>query len=383
MASEQKLNDDEKVRLITFYKENQELWVVKGITRSEKIQKKEELVDEFEGKFTIETLEKVFHILKTNFQREYNKYEKDGKIPNKPWKFYEHMLFLKEEPRKIARTQFTTDERETLITFYHSNPLLWNHGLTKYRDRNIRRALIQKLVEDLDDKFTEDDIKKEWNSLMSRYRKERQAENTSKSSGAGIDDVYHSSWKYFDHMTFLETTPEYDPLMSTLESFDNLPIPPAKKSKSNQESDARAALYTALAKSFEKPTSPPTSTISEPKNDENSRLMERANLFGKTVADNLLQCDPKDWTLIKKKIFDLFFDYEQGNLRRNNAVNPFNNNGNYVPPAYPNFIPPVQSFAELHNNEQSRSGFQDYGAFNQPMQPLSRNKCCCFFNQKI
>jgi len=293
------------------------------------------------------------------------------------------MLFLKEEPRKIARTQFTTDERETLITFYHSNPLLWNHGLTKYRDRNIRRALIQKLVEDLDDKFTEDDIKKEWNSLMSRYRKERQAENTSKSSGAGIDDVYHSSWKYFDHMTFLETTPEYDPLMSTLESFDNLPIPPAKKSKSNQESDARAALYTALAKSFEKPTSPPTSTISEPKNDENSRLMERANLFGKTVADNLLQCDPKDWTLIKKKIFDLFFDYEQGNLRRNNAVNPFNNNGNYVPPAYPNFIPPVQSFAELHNNEQSRSGFQDYGAFNQPMQPLSRNKCCCFFNQKI
>ena len=34
-------------------------------------------------------------------------------------------------------------------------------------------------------------------------------------------------------------------------------------------------------------------------------------LFGETVADNLLQCDPKDWTMLKKKIFDLFYDYEQ------------------------------------------------------------------------
>ena len=55
------------------------------------------------------------------------------------------MLFLKEEAKKIARVQFTTEERETLITFYHSNPPLWDHGLTEYRDRNIRRVLIQTL----------------------------------------------------------------------------------------------------------------------------------------------------------------------------------------------------------------------------------------------
>ena len=283
------------------------------------------------------------------------------------------MLFLKEEP-KTTRVSFTTEERETLITFYHTNPPLWNHGLADYRDRNIRRALIQKLCEDLDDKFTEEDIKKEWNVLLTRYRKERQAKKTSRSSGAGVDDVFNSSWEHFEHMAFLETTPETDSAMSTLDKSDDTTPPAPKKSKSSQESEARAALYTALAKSFEKPTSPPPSS-SELKEDGNN-FMERANLFGKTVAHNLLQCDPKDWTPIKKKIFDLFFDYEQGNLTsRNNSATPFNS-FNYSQPnatAYQNLGYTGHQTPAQPQNNQSSSGFQDYGGFNHQMQPLHRN----------
>ena len=169
---------------------------------------------------------------------------------------------------------------------------MWNHGLADYRDRNIPRALIQKLCEYLDDKFTEGDIK-------------RQAEKTSRSSGAGVDDVFNSSWEYFEHMAFLKTTPEIDSAMSTLDKSDDKTPPAPKKSKSSQESEARAALYTTLTKSFEKLTSPPPSS-SELKKDGN-KLMERANLFGKTVGDNLLQCDPRDWTLIKKNNFLICF----------------------------------------------------------------------------
>ena len=194
--------------------------------------------------------------------------------------------------------------------FYHINPPLWSHGLADYRHRNIRRALIQKLCEDLDNKFTEEDIKKEWNVLLTRYRKERQAEKTSRSSGAGVDDVFNSSWEHFEHMTFLETTPETDLAMSTLDKSDDTTPPAPKKPKSSQESEVRAALYTTLAKSFEKPTSPPPSS-SELKKDGNN-LMERANLFSKTVADNLLQCDPKDWTLIKKKKLICFLIMSKG-----------------------------------------------------------------------
>ena len=97
--------------------------------------------------------------LRASFLREHKKYQKEGKLPNKGWKFYESMLFLKNEP-KTNKMAFTSEECETLITFYQANPALWNHGMIEYRDRIIRCALIQKLCEEFDEKFTKDDTKK-------------------------------------------------------------------------------------------------------------------------------------------------------------------------------------------------------------------------------
>ena len=85
-------------------------------------------------------------------------------------------------------------------------------------------------------------------------------------------------------MTFLESTPETNSPLGTLDKSEITP-PAPKKSKASQQSDARAALYTALAKSFDKPTAPQPNT-SGSKKGENS-LAERANLFGKSVTDNL------------------------------------------------------------------------------------------------
>ena len=99
-------------------------------------------------------------------------------------------------------------------------------------------------------------------------------------------------------MTFLESTPETNSSLSTLDKCEIRP-PAPKKSKAPQESDTRASLYIVLAKSFDKPIAPQPNT-SESRKDENS-LAERANLFGKTVADNLLQCDPKDLDTDKEK----------------------------------------------------------------------------------
>ena len=48
---------------------------------------------------------------------------------------------------------------------------------------------------------------------------------------------------------------------------------------------------------------------SEPKSD--SVLAEKANLFGKVVADTLLQHEIKEWVYLKKKIMKVFFDYDQ------------------------------------------------------------------------
>ena len=70
-----------------------------------------------------------------------------------------HMLFFKNE-LKTSKVTFTSEKRETLITFYKTNPALWNHRMIEFRDRDIPCALIQKLREEFDEKFTEDDIKR-------------------------------------------------------------------------------------------------------------------------------------------------------------------------------------------------------------------------------
>ena len=189
MASQEentKLTDVGKFKLIDFYRENPDLWVTnQGVSRTKKLLKKEELVKEFDGKFSIEILEKVFHGLRASYLREHKKY-KDGNLPKKTWKFYESMLFLSENG-PMQKAVFTTEEREILITFYEANPVLWNHGMVEYRHRNLRRALLQKLVLEFDEKFSEEEIKKEWNTLSTYYKREKQKELLSKPSGAGTD----------------------------------------------------------------------------------------------------------------------------------------------------------------------------------------------------
>ena len=119
-------------------------------------------------------------------------------------------------------------------------------------------------------------------------------------------------------MTFFESTPENNSLLKTLDKCEITPSA-TKKSKASRESDGRAALYITVAKSFDKSNAPQPNT-SESKKGENS-LTERTKFFGNTVVDNLLQSDRKDWTLIKKIFFDLFFDYKQGNLTpRSNII---------------------------------------------------------------
>ena len=110
----------------------------------------------------------------------------------------------------MQKALFTTEKREILITFYETNPALWIHGMVEYRDRNLRRALLQKLVLESDEKFSKEEINKEWNTLSTYYKREKQKEFLSKPSGAGTDQVFNSNGEHLDQMVFLETTPDVD-----------------------------------------------------------------------------------------------------------------------------------------------------------------------------
>ena len=93
-----KLTNKEKLKLIES-KKSANYGLHRGITRSQRALKKEELVEEFDKKFSIDILEKTFHASRASFLREHKKYQKEGKLPNKGWKLYESMLFLKNEPK--------------------------------------------------------------------------------------------------------------------------------------------------------------------------------------------------------------------------------------------------------------------------------------------
>ena len=85
-----------------------------------------------------------------------------------------------------------------MITFYEANPTLWNHGMVEHRDRNLRRALLQELVLEFDEKFSEEEIKKEWDTLSTYYKREKQKKLLSKPSGARTDQVFNSNWEHLD-----------------------------------------------------------------------------------------------------------------------------------------------------------------------------------------
>jgi len=189
-----KLSDEEKKTLIKFYKENPALWNSNDPYYKNKVQRslvKIKLTTLFEDKYSEDVLEKTFHSLRTSMLREVKKLD-NGIAPKKTWKFFEDMDFLRGDLNKKKGVQFEADEIERIIDFYRENASLWNHHLGEYRDRNLREALLNKLVVEFNEKFTMADLKQQWHNLITTYKREKQRMDSSKLSGSGTSEVYVS-----------------------------------------------------------------------------------------------------------------------------------------------------------------------------------------------
>ena len=82
MADEQKLSEEEKIKLIEFFKNNEALWSSETHFRNneEKASIKQQLVELYDGKYTENFLDTKFRALRTGFVRELKKYkEKEPK----------------------------------------------------------------------------------------------------------------------------------------------------------------------------------------------------------------------------------------------------------------------------------------------------------------
>lgn len=120
------------------------------------------------------------------------------------WKFYKNFDFLVGSLTK-KKNEFESVEKEQLFDFCWENEPLWNHYLKEYRDRNLWEAKLRELMEQFQRQFTLAQIKQQHN-LLRNYKREKQRDESSKSSGSGSSENCTSSWSYYYLMLFTENT---------------------------------------------------------------------------------------------------------------------------------------------------------------------------------
>ena len=163
-------------------------------------------------------------------------------------------------------------------------------------------SLLEKLVDEFDNKFKIEDIKQEWHSLQVRYKREKAREEGSKTSGSGCSEAYYSTWEHFKQMEFLDDTANVEKSYTSIDSEPYVPPLKQKEGEKKEERNAKMQSWKSLTKSLKSKML--EECASEPKSD--NLLAEKANLFGKVVTDTLLQYEIKEWVYLKKKIMDVF-----------------------------------------------------------------------------
>ena len=212
-----KLSDPEKVELLGELQQRPCLWKSGGPwTKKEKNDALDELC--LKLNVTSDTMKKAIHSLRSSMSRELKR-SKEQQNYVSTWKFTEHAKFLEEEIVKSlqqeSRESWTDDETITLIEFYKENPLLWNHCLPEYKDRNLKRLAFERLKDVLVN-HSDEDVKSHWHSLKTIFDREEKRQRGSKKSGASSAEVYKTNWKYFNLLTFTKDCADFDPSKSTM-----------------------------------------------------------------------------------------------------------------------------------------------------------------------
>lgn len=84
---------------------------------------------------------------------------------------------------------FTEEDRQQLIEFYKEHTMLWNPDEKEYRNRDLKRINLERLVDQLGSRYTVDKIQQEWHNRTTYFDREHMRMEGSKKSGAGTDEV--------------------------------------------------------------------------------------------------------------------------------------------------------------------------------------------------
>ena len=91
-----------------------------------------------------------------------------------------------------------------LANAFQTHECLWNMNLAEYRNKDMKNLAYEKTDEIMiAHGFTRDEYKKKWGILRGQFLREYNYENSTKKSGAGVGEIYKSTWTYYKQLEFI------------------------------------------------------------------------------------------------------------------------------------------------------------------------------------
>ena len=85
---------------------------------------------------------------------------------------------------------------------------------------------MRELIGQFEGQFIVAEIEQQWHNLLTNYKREKQREESSKSSGSGSSEICTCSWPYYHSMSFTDNTHKMDESQNSLSPSD---IPEKKR----------------------------------------------------------------------------------------------------------------------------------------------------------
>ena len=203
--------------------------------------------------------------------------------------------------KKDASRSWTDNEVFSLIEIWSEYENLYNTKHKNYFNRDTRHKSLSSVERNLKEHgiiATVKQIGKKLTDLKNYYGGQRRLVETSKSSGAGTDEVYVSPWKFYERLEFLSDAfnPRKTKSNADREDDDGSPYVDASQPSAKTSKKLALAQNNELHKVMSTAATALESVISSNKNQK-PREDDTDDTFGKLVVGQLKlipECDLKD-----------------------------------------------------------------------------------------
>ena len=208
--------------------------------------------------------------------------------------------------------KWTHEEILKLIELYEERQCLWMVQDKSYHNKDKREKALAEIATELD--ATKGEVKAKILNLRSQLGREN-TKIRKTTSGQGTDALYKSSWIYWEHLQFLQSS------LQPATSKDSLKIQECSSPSSAEVESKIEETPKSIIKSFRRVTeekkqellSTCINVLKEPASKENG---EKQCHFAMYIAEKLSSFSPRNRAIAEKRIQDIIFDIEMNSYQQ-------------------------------------------------------------------